>query len=66
LGAAVRAGQPKLVAELEARMAAGGVEGDVTTRNIRLQHLLATRPLQEALDFFDALQRAQAAAAVDM
>lgn len=61
LSAAVRAGQPKLVAEVEGRMAARGVEGDVTTRNIRLQHLLATRPLERALAYFDGLQREQAA-----
>lgn len=52
------------MAELEARMAARGVEGDVTTRNIRLQHLLATRPLEEGLAFFDALQRERAAVLV--
>ena len=57
----MRAGQPKLVADLEARMASRGVDGDVTTRNIRLQHLLATRPLEEALAFFEGLQREQAA-----
>lgn len=44
LGAAARGGQHRLFEEMERQMKKQGVEGDVTTRNIQLQHLLAVRP----------------------
>ncbi len=44
LGAAARGGQHRLFEEMERQMKQQGVKGDVTTRNIQLQHLLAVRP----------------------
>lgn len=58
LGWAARSGQGKLVEDLSAKMVKVGVQGDVTTRNIRLQHLLASRP-GEAMQYFEELRRKQ-------
>ena len=54
----MRAGDAPLMAELERCMRERGVGGDVTTRNIRLQHLLATDP-GEGAAFFGALMADQ-------
>ena len=55
---AVRLGQHKLVEDLGQKMATQGVEGDVTTNNIRLQYLLAERP-EEGLSLYQELRTAR-------
>lgn len=56
LGAAARQSQGRLFEDLERKMAAQGLEGDVTTRNIRLQYLLASRP-SDGLALFERMRQ---------